>query len=145
MQDLVAVTALEAEANPFRDQVSQGRHQNDADLQEPGHPVHRHMERGREDVVATGYPEEEVEDDEGDAESGAGGHVARPVENVPGPIGADDLLLDPRVDRKRDQDEAGYHYRRYEHAQRQRMPEDTDLPWRHQPQRAIQEGEIPVR
>src|ERR687891_532880 len=41
-----------------------------------------------------------------------------------------DLLLDPRVDRQRGEDDPGQHYRRYEHTQRQFVSEDIDLPWR---------------
>src|SRR5918996_6247468 len=45
VQEIVAVTALEADADAFSDRVCQWRHQNDAGLQEPRQPVHWDMQR----------------------------------------------------------------------------------------------------
>src|SRR5918995_3705893 len=102
------------------------------------------MQRGCNNVIASGDPQHDIEDGERHTESGTGGHVARPVQDVLVTFRASDLLLDPRVDRQRGEDDPGQHYRRYEHTERQLVPEDINLPWRHQPQRAVEEPDIPV-
>ncbi|WP_416069057.1 hypothetical protein, partial [Streptomyces kanasensis] len=69
VQHLVAVAALEAQADPLRDDEGDDRPDEEGDPDEPGDRVDRHVEVRGDDVVATTDQHDHVTGDPRDAEA----------------------------------------------------------------------------
>lgn len=82
VQHLVPVAALEAQADPLRDDERDDRSGEEEDPDEPRDGVQRQMEVRGPQVVTTADEADEVRRDPGDAQRRTGRGVARAVQDV---------------------------------------------------------------
>ena len=120
VQQLRVVAALEPEAGAPRDHEHDRRDHEQGHPQEPDDRVDRQVERDGDDVVGAADPQQQVERDRHHAQRGAGGGVARAVEQVVLALVAGDPGLDERVEGQDREQDARQDQRRYQDVPRDR-------------------------
>ena len=94
MLQQVIVLALQAQADPFSQDVREHRGNEYRDLRDAGCGVEGDVQLVSDDVVGAFEPEHAVERDHGDPDGRPGGRIARPVVDVVLALIAGDPLLD---------------------------------------------------
>jgi hypothetical protein len=118
-----------------------GEHHHPCD---PGGRVQRDRQLVRDDVVPALDPQHRVERDRRHPGSGPDRRVPGPVVDVVIRLVPGRPPLKERPQRRAAQHDGQRHRERDEHAQRQRVPQEVDLPGRHDPQRALEQPHVEV-
>src|SRR6266536_3141518 len=143
--DQFTVLALEAETDPFGDDVGDGWSHDDGDAAEPGRPVELDVEEARDQVVAAEQPQHTVEGDAAHAHCGTGGCVAWSVHDMMLPFIPRNPLLKERVQSETRDQQPEDKQPGNEYAEAEAVAQEVDLPGRHHPQRTLQPAHVEVR